>query len=448
MSAAASGTLARPAPSPGTPGETELIEELRSRAPRRLARRDGVVAWSTGITFLALATVLAVTAGSRPSFAALAICVAVYALVSRVAFEVVSGWALPTELVLVPMLFVLPPALVPLCVAAGLVLGQTPELARRGMHLQRVSLLAGSAAHALGPALVLVAAGSPAPTATHWPLYLLALGAQFLFDFCATAPWARCSYGILPSAHLRQMRWSVLVDAALSPIGLLLAFQAVQRPAALLLGLPLVGLLAFFARERQVRIDHALELSHAYRGTALLLGDVIEADDEYTGSHSRDVVDLALAVADTLGLARGERRDTEFTALLHDVGKVKIPGEIINKPGPLDAVERELMNTHTIEGERMLERVGGLLGDVGRIVRSCHERWDGGGSPDGLAGEQIPLVARIVCCCDAFSAMTTDRSYRRAMSEQAAIEELRRCRGTHFDPRVVDALIATLRNAR
>jgi HD-GYP domain-containing protein (c-di-GMP phosphodiesterase class II) len=240
------------------------------------------------------------------------------------------------------------------------------------------------------------------------------------------------------------MRWSFLVDAALAPIGLLLAFQAVQHPPALLFGLPLVGLLAFFAREHQVRIDHALELSHAYRGTARLLGDVIEADDEYTGSHSRDVVDLAVAVADALGLSPDERRNTEFTALLHDVGKVKIPGEIINKPGPLDDAEREIMNTHTIEGERMLERVGGLLGDVGRLVRSCHERWDGGGYPDGLADEQIPLVARIVCCCDAFSAMTTDRSYRRAMSEEAAIEELRRCSGAHFDPRVVDALIETL----
>ena len=96
----------------------------------------------------------------------------------------------------------------------------------------------------------------------------------------------------------------------------------------------------------------------------------------------------------------------------------------------------------------MLERVGGLLGDIGRIVRSCHERWDGGGYPDGLAGEKIPLIARIVMCCDAFSAMTTDRSYRQAMTEEAAIEELLRCSGTHFDPRVVDALVAALGKGR
>ena len=88
----------------------------------------------------------------------------------------------------------------------------------------------------------------------------------------------------------------------------------------------------------------------------------------------------------------------------------------------------------------MLEQVGGLLAEVGRIVRSCHERWDGGGYPDGLAGEEIPLAARIVCCCDAFSAMTADRPYRRARSHAAALAELRACSGTHFDPRVVEAL--------
>lgn len=106
------------------------------------------------------------------------------------------------------------------------------------------------------------------------------------------------------------------------------------------------------------------------------------------------------------------------------------------------------MKTHTIEGEKLLERIGGLLGEVGLLVRSCHERWDGAGYPDGLAGEDIPLVARIVCCCDAYSAMTTDRSYRAARSEQEALEELARCAGTHFDPAVVAALTASVLDSR
>ena len=117
-----------------------------------------------------------------------------------------------------------------------------------------------------------------------------------------------------------------------------------------------------------------------------------------------------------------------------------MPAEIINKPGALTAEERAVMELHTVEGEQMLEQVGGLLGEVGSIVRSCHERWDGNGYPDGLAGEDIPLVARIVCCCDAFSAMTTDRPYRAARTEEAALAELRANAGTQFDPDVVSAL--------
>ena len=97
--------------------------------------------------------------------------------------------------------------------------------------------------------------------------------------------------------------------------------------------------------------------------------------------------------------------------------------------------------THTLEGQKMLERVGGFMREVGEIVRSSHERWDGGGYPDGLRGEQIPLEARIVSCCDAFNAMTTTRSYRRAMPASAALVELRDNAGTQFDERVVDALV-------
>ena len=157
--------------------------------------------------------------------------------------------------------------------------------------------------------------------------------------------------------------------------------------------------------------------------------------------HSRDVVELTLSVVDRLGLSSRERRDAEFAALLHDVGKVRIPNEIINKPGPLTPEERKVIETHTIEGERMLHRVGGLLGEIGRIVRSCHENYDGSGYPDGLAGDEIPLPARIVSCCDAFNAMTSDRSYRKAQPVEDAVAELRRVRGAQFDPQVVDALI-------
>jgi HD-GYP domain-containing protein (c-di-GMP phosphodiesterase class II) len=193
-----------------------------------------------------------------------------------------------------------------------------------------------------------------------------------------------------------------------------------------------------------VRIDHELELRDAYRGTAFLLGDVVEADDGYTGAHSRAVVELTLAVAAELDLSERERRDAEFAALLHDIGKLRVPNEIINKAGPLTPEEWKIVEQHTIEGERLLHRVGGLLGQVGRIVRSCHERYDGTGYPDGLVGDDIPLVARVVCCCDAYNAMTSDRSYRKALPRAEAVAELLRGSGTQFDPQVAEALAAVV----
>jgi HD-GYP domain-containing protein (c-di-GMP phosphodiesterase class II) len=136
------------------------------------------------------------------------------------------------------------------------------------------------------------------------------------------------------------------------------AFAARGHPAAVLITLPMSALLMYFARERQARMQSALELSRAFRGTALLLGDVVEADDEYTGVHSRDVVDLCMAVGPRLSLDEDQLRRLELTALLHDVGKIAIPKEIINKPGKLTDEERATIETHTIEGEAMLERVG------------------------------------------------------------------------------------------
>jgi HD-GYP domain-containing protein (c-di-GMP phosphodiesterase class II) len=297
-----------------------------------------------------------------------------------------------------------------------------------------------NAAHAIGPVLV-IAVGHGLPLRwSAWPVYVVALLAQFATDYANAA-----LNGVGNRIALRALPSFVMVayavDAALAPVGLVLALATHAYPALVVLVLPLVGLLRYFSRERQQRIDNALELSDAYRGTAFLLGDVVEADDAYTGTHSRHVVDLVLGVADELKLSASDRRDAEFVALLHDVGKIRIPGSIINKPGPLDADERALMETHTIEGEQMLDRVGGMLGHVGHLVRSCHEHWDGNGYPDQLAGEQIPRVSRIVCACDALSAMTTDRPYRAGRTLKEALEELQRCSGTQFDPQVVEALL-------
>ena len=153
--------------------------------------------------------------------------------------------------------------------------------------------------------------------------------------------------------------------------------------------------------------------------------------------HVTDVTSLAVAVARSLGMETERLDEVARAAELHDIGKIAIPETILDKPGPLDDAEWAFVRRHTIIGERILMAAPALT-PVARIVRSTHERWDGGGYPDGLAGEEIPLGARIVGVCDAFDAMTTDRPYRRSISEAEAIAELRRSGGAQFDPAVVE----------
>src|SRR5437763_5689406 len=423
-----------------------LIQRSRELAATPLGDRDRLASVLLGGAFLAASAALALLAHSSRAagLGTFAVFIAAYALASRVDFEIGTGSAVPTQLVLVPMLVLLPVQDVPLCVVAGLLLGGLPDYARGRIPIARGVLRFVNSWHAVGPALVLVVAGQPEPTPRNLPIYALAFVAQFAFDFGSTALRDRLGLGVSPLSLVRFMVWIWAVDLALAPIAILAALGCRAHPSLVVFALPLMGLLAYFARERQVRIDHALELGHAYRGTAMLLGDVVEADDAYTGSHSRDVVTLVLDVAGRLGLDAREQRDAEFAALLHDIGKIKIPGEIINKPGKLTDEEWAVMKTHTAEGERLLSQIGGILGNVGRIVRSCHEDWDGTGYPDGLVAADIPLVARIVRVCDAFSAMTTDRPYRKPGSVGEAVAELRRCSGTDFDPAVVDALAASV----
>jgi HD-GYP domain-containing protein (c-di-GMP phosphodiesterase class II) len=427
------------------PDEQRVIEERRARRLQSLARRELLAILLFAAGFLAVAAALpeALPSERSPGALAIAVLILAYAAAFRVDFEIGTGSAVPTELILVPMLFVLPVGLVPLAVAAGIVIASLDESARGSLRLARVPVRIVNAWHAVGPALVLGIAGERGPRLSDWPLYLLAFASQAVFDTlsCAGREWI--ALGVRPAVQLRAMVLVYSIDAGLAPVGLAVAFSAQSSPYGVLLALPLIVLLAGFASERKVRIDNELELRDAYRGTAFLLGDVVEADDEYTGVHSRAVVELTLRACDELGLSARERRDAEFVALLHDVGKVRVPKSIVNKPGPLTPEEREVMERHTLEGERLLLRVGGLLGEIGRFVRSCHERFDGSGYPDGLRGEEIPLLARIVACCDAFNAMTSDRSYRKAMPVSEAVAELRRMSGTQFDPVVVDALIAS-----
>jgi HD-GYP domain-containing protein (c-di-GMP phosphodiesterase class II) len=326
-------------------------------------------------------------------------------------------------------------------VGAGLAVSATLDVHRGDVSPLRAAVYPANGLFALAPAAVIALAGEPDANWRGGAVLVAALLAQGFNDFLASAAVEKLALGVRPVVLLQPLATAFAIDLLVAPVAFAATIANRSEPGALLLPIPLVLLLMLFARERRSKLDSLIELSGAYRGTAFLLGDVIEADDAYTGEHSRQVVDLVTAVGEQLNLNARDLRLAELTALLHDVGKIRIPASIINKPGPLDPHERKVVETHTIEGEALLKRVGGLLGEVGTIVRSCHERWDGEGYPDRLAGQEIPLIARIVCCCDAYNAMTTDRPYRRALSLEATAAELVANRGTQFDPAVVDALL-------
>ena len=424
--------------------QQELMAEARDRLSERLTTKERRAEIIVGGTFVL--AVIALLAWFPPRSGDWDVLLAVTSMVAlavalRVEFDIGSGITVPSQLAFIPLLFAVPPALVPVAVVVAWAAAKLPDVLRGDLRPIRLLAIFGNAWFAIGPALVFaIAAPESAQDATA-ALLLAALAAQFALDFGASSLREALVHGTTLGEQVQET-WVYAVDVALTPVGLMAAWSAQEAAGGVLGLLPLLGVLAVFARERRARVDGLVELNAAYRGTALVLGDVVQADDSYTGEHSRGVVALALEVGDRLGLDATGRRNLEFAALLHDVGKVAIPKDIINKPGELDSDEWRLMRTHVLEGERMLDQVGGFMSDVGRIVRSHHERWDGGGYPDGLAGEAIPLEARIVSCCDAWNAMTTTRSYRGAMPAAAAASELRVNAGTQFDPRVVAEVLA------
>jgi HD-GYP domain-containing protein (c-di-GMP phosphodiesterase class II) len=389
--------------------EQQLLADTLRRASSDMTRRERLAEGLVGVGFVAAAAGLWWLSPPHAFAPSATIwCVVVMVLATRVRFDTPFGFTVATQL-------------------AGRV--------RPGKLLRTP----GNSWFAIGPVLVFALADVHPRHAGPW-LLVAALAAQFAGDFAVSA----LRFGIARGATiLSQLRdsWVYVIDAALSGVGLVVAEQINSTPAAVFAVVPLLGLLAMFARERRQRLRSLLELNDTYRGTALLLGDVISADDGYTGEHTQGVVGLALAVGDLLGLDAERRRNLEFGARLHDIGKITIPKAIINKPGPLDAAEWTLIKTHTLAGEKMLSRVGGFMREVGKIVRAHHEQWDGTGYPDHLAGRAIPLEARIISCCDAWNAMRTDRSYRAALSHEVALSEMLRNAGSQFDPDIVHALV-------
>jgi diguanylate cyclase (GGDEF)-like protein len=209
-------------------------------------------------------------------------------------------------------------------------------------------------------------------------------------------------------------------------------------------------LLGGLAHQAQLALANASNyegLEQTFVSTVEALANALEANDEYTSMHARWITDLALRVGDELDLdTRGLKR-LELGALLHDIGKIGIPSDILQKPGRLTAEERALIETHPELGERIIAPIDRLQ-EVRTIVRHCHERWDGDGYPDGISGEDIPLESRIVFVCDAYHAMTTDRPYRKRLSHPEAVRRLRDGAGSQFDARVVEVCVTVLSDLR
>ncbi len=183
----------------------------------------------------------------------------------------------------------------------------------------------------------------------------------------------------------------------------------------------------------------AQELQQSYIVTVRALSNAVEARDAYTAKHAERVAAYGMEIARAMDLQFAGDPATEFGFLLHDVGKVAITDGILYKPGPLSPAERALMEQHPVIGARIVADIAFLAGDAAAVVRSHHERWDGAGYPDGLAGADIPRAARIFSVADVFDALTTTRPYRVASPIDEARAQIVAAAGTHFDPAVVEA---------
>jgi diguanylate cyclase (GGDEF)-like protein len=238
-------------------------------------------------------------------------------------------------------------------------------------------------------------------------------------------------------------------DAAIAPLildGGRLGVIAVTLPDGIEFGEGRLRLLAGIAHQAKLALANAGNfdtLERTFLETVEALANALEANDEYTSSHARWITDLALKVGQELGLEGASLKRLELGALFHDIGKIGIPETILSKPGPLTQEEREIVETHPELGEKIIAPID-RLEEVRPIVRHCHERYDGAGYPDRLAGSDIPIESRIILVCDAYHAMTTDRPYRRRLPVDEALRRLHDAAGTQFDPRVVDVCASVL----
>jgi diguanylate cyclase (GGDEF)-like protein len=302
------------------PADETLLAEARSRARTSLSGRELSASLGIGGGFLVASLALATLFHSAVAFQPLtaALLVLMLALVSRIEFEIGTGSFIPTQVVLVPMLLLLPTHLVPLCVATGYALGGVIDHFKRRRHLQRLAVLLGNCWHAFAPALILTLFAGPEPSWKDWPIYVAALAAQFAFDFVSSAGREWLAFGISPRKLFPYFRWVYTVDALLAPLGLLAAFESGTMRFAFLLTLPPVCLLGLLARERSGRIQRAQAFQQAYDGAY-----VDARRDALTGLANRLAWDEAIAGAQ----AAVDATATPSSVIVLDVDGLKLAND-------------------------------------------------------------------------------------------------------------------------
>jgi putative two-component system response regulator len=259
----------------------------------------------------------------------------------------------------------------------------------------------------------------------------------------------------LMDAEARAAGARAILRKPFSPLDLITLIDELEDlPADLVIGRtePDAEQLLVYARDlgRIVEVERRQRrlLQHAYRQTVVALAEALEAKDPHTGRHAQRVQQYALTLTEAVDPTLLDDPGLEYGFLLHDIGKIAIPNHILEKPGPLNAAEWHLMQTHPTIGAEILSDVTLLEGQGIDVVRSHHERWDGGGYPDGISGADIPIGARIFALADALDAMTSDRPYRRALGWQRTTEEILAGNGRQFDPSVVKAFSLRERRLR
>jgi diguanylate cyclase (GGDEF)-like protein len=358
-----------------------LVEEGRKRPSATLTRREWLVAAISTCGYLGVALLMLPLFGvslSDVTGPTAVLFIVAYALVSRIEFEIGSGAAVPTELVLVPMLFALPPAAVPLVVAAAYVIAAAMDIAEGNLRPHRLPVVLSTCWHALGPAIVLAVWGTPEPRWEDVPLYVAALGAQFAFDLISSLIRESFGFGVSPAEVIAFLRPVFLVDALLAPVGLTAAFVVAPNPIALVAVLPLAVLLWVFARDRHSRIDQALALTEAYEGANLearrdgLTGVLNRLGwDEAVGQEQERIRrtgrPASLIVVDVDGLkAANDRWGHEFgDAVIRTVATVLTRGvrseDVVARVGG-DEFAVLMPASGEAECERTVRRLGELIG--------------------------------------------------------------------------------------